>query len=66
MSERLQPAVGMKVRLRKSHPCGSDTFVVIATGADIRLSCNGCGSKVFIERARFAARVKSVVPAADA
>jgi len=55
-----QPLVGLKVHLRKSHPCGSDTFTVIATGADIRLTCDGCGSKIFIERTRFAARVKAL------
>jgi hypothetical protein len=54
------PVVGMKVRLRKPHPCGSDVFTVVALGADIRLTCDGCGTKVFIDRARFAARVRSI------
>ena len=51
----------MRVRLRKPHACGGDTFVVIATGADIRLLCAGCGAKIFVERARFAHRVKDVI-----
>ncbi|MFN2463449.1 MAG: DUF951 family protein [Candidatus Dormibacteria bacterium] len=51
----------MRVRLRKAHPCGSDAFTVIALGADIRLTCNGCGSKIFIDRARFDARVRVVL-----
>jgi hypothetical protein len=51
----------MRVRLRKPHPCGSDVFVVIATGADIRLVCDGCGAKIFVERARFAHRVREVL-----
>ena len=55
----------MKVRLRKSHPCGSDTFTVVGIGADIRLSCNGCGRKIFVERARFDSRVRLVLPSAS-
>jgi hypothetical protein len=58
------PTLGMRVRLRKSHACGSDTFTVIAVGADIRLNCNGCGRKIFVERARFPNRVRVVLPAA--
>ena len=60
MAEPVQPVIGRKVRLRKAHPCGSNVFTVVALGADIRLTCDGCGTKVFIERARFAARVKAV------
>ncbi len=54
----------MRVRLRKSHACGSDTFTVVGLGADIRLSCNGCGRKIFVERARFPNRVRLVLPPA--
>ena len=56
------PQVGMRVRLRKPHPCGSDTFTVVALGADIRLNCNGCATKIFVDRARFANRVRVVLP----
>jgi hypothetical protein len=60
---RVEPAVDMRVRLRKAHPCGSDVFRVIATGADVRLVCEGCGRKIFVERARFAGRVKEALGA---
>ena len=56
-----EPAVDMRVRLRKAHACGSDIFVVGALGADIRLFCEGCGAKVFLERPRFKTRVKEVL-----
>jgi hypothetical protein len=62
----LNPTLGMRVRLRKSHACGSDTFTVIAVGADIRLNCNGCGRKIFVERARFPNRVRVVLPSGPA
>jgi len=53
----------MRVRLRKPHACGSDTFTVVGLGADIRLNCNGCARKIFIEGARFHNRVRLVLPA---
>lgn len=51
------------VVLRKTHPCGSDTWRVVRLGADIGVVCAGCGRRVLIPRAalerdikRFAAR----------
>jgi hypothetical protein len=52
----------MRVRLRKPHACGSDTFTVVGLGADIRLNCNGCATKIFVDRARFANRVRVILP----
>ncbi|MHB8508680.1 MAG: DUF951 family protein [Candidatus Dormibacteria bacterium] len=52
----------MRVRLRKAHACGSDLFVVAALGADIRLFCEGCRAKIFLERPRWKTRVRHVVP----
>ena len=52
----------MRVRLRKSHACGGQSFVVSAIGADIRLYCEKCGAKIFIDRARWRARAVEVLP----
>jgi hypothetical protein len=51
----------MRVRLRRPHACGTDAFVVASVGADVRLFCIQCGAKIFIERARFEARVNEVL-----
>ena len=59
--EALAPVVNMRVRLRKPHACGADVFRVGAVGADVRLFCESCGAKIFIERPRFRARVKEVL-----
>ncbi len=64
--EALAPVVDMRVRLRKPHACGADVFRVSAVGADVRLFCEECGAKVFIERHRFRNRVKAVLPPLDA
>ena len=39
-----------QVRLRKAHPCGSREFRVIRLGADIGLTCIGCGHRVLMDR----------------
>jgi hypothetical protein len=52
----------MRVRLRKPHACGGRSFVVSAVGADIRLFCEKCGTKIFIERARWRARAVELLP----
>lgn len=65
MSERIPVAVGLRVRLRKLHPCGSDTWHVTRTGADIGLQCEGCGRRVMLEREEFERRVKQVLPPSE-
>jgi hypothetical protein len=51
----------MRVRLRKPHACGGDTFTVAELGADIRLFCDRCRRKVFVDRARWHTRVREVI-----
>jgi hypothetical protein len=49
------------LRLRKTHPCGSDIFRVVRLGADIGLECTGCGHRVLLERRKLSNRLKKVV-----
>ena len=65
MSQRIQIAVGMRVRLRKLHPCGSDEWIVTRTGADVGISCVKCGRRVMLEREEFERRVRQVVNLPD-
>jgi len=51
-------AVGEVVRLRKAHPCGSDTWTVVRLGADIGLRCTGCARKVMVPRSQLARQVR--------
>ena len=39
------------VVLRKSHPCGGDTWRIVRLGADIGLRCLTCSRRVLVERA---------------
>jgi len=62
--------LGDVVRLRRSHPCGGDSWLVDRLGADIGLRCQTCARHVLLERAtlerRFAAFVERGDPAMTA
>ena len=53
--------LGDVIKSRKPHPCGSDTWTVIRTGADIKMKCNGCGRIVMLDRDSFLRRRKAVL-----
>ena len=59
--------LGDVIQTRKPHPCGGDTWVVIRTGADIKIKCQGCGRIVMLDREVFLKRRKKVLerPALD-
>jgi hypothetical protein len=49
------------VRMRKSHPCGGDEWLVTRLGADIGLKCLTCGRRIMLERRALKNRMKAVV-----
>jgi hypothetical protein len=57
--------LGDVVRLRRLHPCGSDTWLVDRLGADIGLRCQGCGRHVLLERSSLERRVVGFVSRGD-
>ena len=59
ISEKLY--VGDVVQMRKSHPCGGDTWVVDRVGADIGMVCQTCGRRVLLPRRKFVRGVKRFV-----
>jgi hypothetical protein len=60
---RWQP--GDRLRLRKAHACGGDTWRLTRTGADMGLECLTCGRRVMLDRETFNRRVKERVPTAE-
>jgi hypothetical protein len=58
--------LGDVVRLRRSHPCGGDTWLVDRLGADIGLRCRTCARHVLIERATLERRFAAFVERGDA
>lgn len=49
------------VQMKKPHPCGSFEWVIIRTGADIKIKCLGCGRIVMLERAVFVKRAVKII-----
>ena len=54
--------VGEVYRMRRKHPCGGWEFRVYRTGADIGIECLLCGRRVMVDRRRFEARARNLVP----
>lgn len=52
--------VGDVVELKKTHPCGSKSFKVLRTGADIKLSCLGCERILTLERIKAEKMIKKI------
>jgi len=49
--------------MKKSHPCGSNRWIVLRTGADFRLRCLGCGHEVMTPRFKAEKNIRQVLPA---
>jgi hypothetical protein len=54
-------SLGDIVQMKKTHPCGSDQWEIIRTGADIKIKCTGCGRIVMMDRPVFEKRARRVV-----
>ena len=41
---------GDELVMKKPHPCGEKTFLVLRAGMDFRIRCKGCGREVMVPR----------------
>ena len=46
--------------MKKTHPCGVNTFEVLRTGMDFRLRCTGCGREIMIPRSKAEKSIKRI------
>jgi len=46
--------------MKKAHPCGEKRWLVLRTGADLRLRCLGCGHEVMIPRFKIEKNIRSI------
>ena len=53
--------VGQIMKLKKAHPCGTNAWEIIRTGADFRLKCTGCSHQVMLARNLVAKNFKGFV-----
>ncbi len=53
--------VGDIVKMKKTHPCGSDKWEIHRTGIDFGIKCMGCGRYVLVPRPKFEKAVKAIL-----
>lgn len=49
------------VIMKKDHPCGTNKWQIIRTGADIKIKCLNCGRSIMMPRIEFNKKLKKVV-----
>ena len=52
--------VGDVLELKKVHPCGSKTWLVLRVGMDFRLKCQGCGHELMLPRSKAEKAIKKI------
>lgn len=52
--------LGSVVIMKKQHPCGTNKFEIIRTGADIKIKCLNCGRSIMLPRLDFNKKLKKV------
>ena len=57
---------GDRLVLKKNHPCGSSTFVVMRGGSDVRIVCEGCSRDMTLGRERLEKMIKKVLRSGEA
>ena len=57
--------VGDILEMKKAHPCGTKRFLVMRTGSDIRLVCEGCGRDMVLPREKVEKSLRKIIASQD-
>ena len=49
------------LQMKKSHPYGSKTFLVLRSGMDFKIRCTGCGHEVMVPRLKCEKNIKKIL-----
>lgn len=49
------------LEMKKLHPCGGKSFLVLRSGMDFRLRCTTCGREVMVARVKAEKNIKKVI-----
>ncbi len=52
--------LGDILTMKKAHPCGSSKWLVLRTGMDFRLKCQGCGHEVLTARSKAERNIRHI------
>lgn len=53
--------VGDRLMMKKNHPCGGTSFLVLRAGMDFRVRCEKCGREVMVPRVKIERNIKKVI-----
>ena len=53
--------VGDVLELKKVHPCGGKSWLVLRVGMDFRLRCQGCGHELMLPRAKAEKAIRKII-----
>lgn len=48
------------LEMKKQHPCGGKTFLVLRSGMDFKLRCTTCSREVMVSRVKAEKNIKKV------
>lgn len=57
--------VGDVLELKKEHPCGSRSWLVLRVGMDFKLRCRGCSHELMIPRSKAEKSIRKWIPASE-
>ena len=49
------------LEMKKQHPCGGKTFLVLRVGMDFKLRCTTCSREVMVPRVKTEKHIKKVI-----
>ncbi len=49
------------LQMKKPHPCGSKEFLVLRSGMDFKIRCQGCGREVMVPRLKCEKNIKKIL-----
>ncbi len=52
--------VGDKIDMKKKHPCGGVSFMVLRVGSDIKIRCMKCQHEVTVPRIKLERSIKKI------
>lgn len=49
------------LQMKKPHPCGSKTFLVLRSGMDFKIRCTSCGHEIMVPRLKCEKNIKKII-----
>lgn len=49
------------VEMKKSHPCGTNSWEIVRLGADIKIKCLKCNNIIMMTRREFNKKMKKII-----